>query len=583
MRTTYWSSVGARPLSRRRLLKGSAVAGVGLAGVGLVGCGDDDDDPEPTATASTGGQTPVASPTTAVKVPVQGGTYRERSAAGISAFEPYSNLSYSAQQHWGFMSNRVLRFAYGPEYSPNDNTLAPDIASAMPEQPDPLTIVVPIREGVKFHNVPPANGRAMTAEDVAWSMNRYKAIGQRKSDYDIYESIEATDDKTVTIKLKRVTASGINTLGDNKLMWVLAKEAATDAAMSNQSPFLGVGPFIWEKYEPDVLIAMNRNPDYWEGDGKPYFDRVEIAIIPQEATYDAQFRAGQITQITVPEKDRYADLQKVDGVQELTYATISGQWKEFSFDKPPFDNPMVRQALSMAIDRDEHPTARGSIDYGWHTQLWGVGYTPWFIDPKSSDFGENAKYYEYNPTEAKAMLGAAGFTDSSPLEFTHHYTNEYAGEQIAAELMVDQFSRIGVKLNLEQTPYTEWQQKYKVATGAGWRNWDGIMGNRPANFADPTASMNTYWLMGDASRGMQAGKDPDLVTMSAEQDAELDNEARIEKFHEIQRYLGGKQYALTLHSEYDATLWQKDVRNMYPRLNLGRGSEMVAQLWMDKA
>jgi len=576
--------VGTRQLSRRRLLKGSAVAGIGLAGVGLVGCGDDDDDePQPTATTGGGGQTPAATATPAAMVPKQGGTYRERSAAGISAFEPYSNLSYSAQQHWGFMTNRILRFAYGPDYLPNDDTLAPDIASAMPEQPDPLTIVVPIREGVKFHNVAPVNGRAMTAEDVAWSMRRYQAIGQRKSDYANYASIEATDDKTVTIKLNKPSASSLNTLGDNKLMWVLAKEAATEEAMSNQSPFIGVGPFIWEKYETDVQIALNRNPDYWEGDGKPYFERVEISVIPQEATYDAQFRAGQLNHITVPEKDRYDDLMKVSGVKDLVYPELAGQWKEFSFDRPPFDNIDVRRALSMAIDRDEHPAARGSIDYAWHSQLFGVGRTPWFLGPKNADFGENAKYYEYNPTEAKAMLAAAGFDDNNKLEFSHHYTPEYAGEQIAAELLVDQFSRIGVKLNLEQLPYTEWQQKYKVATGAGWRVWEGIMGNRPATFADPSADMNTYWLMGDASRGMQAGKDPKLVEMNTAQDLELDREARIELFHEMQRYLGGQQYALTLHTESNATIWGEHLQNMYPRLNLGRGSEMVAQLWLDNA
>jgi len=585
----YWPSAGRRKVSRRRVLKSSVVAAVGAAGFGVARLGHGfpglADQPVESRSAQ---QSPSHSRLIVPQVardgvaPTsrRGGTYRERSAAGISAFEPYQNLSYSAQQHWGFMTNRILRFAYGPGYFPNDNTLAPDIASAMPEQPDPLTIVVPIREGVKFHNIAPVNGRPMMAEDIAWSMNRYKSIGQRKSDYDVYESIEATDDKTVVLKLSRQSASAINTLGDDKLMWVLAKEAATDDAMSKKSPFVGVGPFIFREYETDVLVTLDRNPDYWEGDGKPYFDRVEIAVIPWEVTWDAQFRAGQITHVTVPEKDRYTELKKVVGVQDLTYPAISGQWKEFSH-RPPFDNPLVRQALTSAIDRDEHPAARGSIDYAWHSHTFGVGYMPWFLDPKSSDFGENGRYFDYNPTEAKAMLSAAGFNAQHPLQFEFRYTDAYSGEQLAAELMVDQLARVGVKMILFQYPYIEWQQQFKVPTGAGWRNWNGLIGNRPATFADPTASMNTYWLMGDSSRGMQGFHDPDLVAMNAAQDMELDIEARIEKVHDIQRYLGGTQYAIPLHSEFNATLWRKSLQNMYPRLSVGRGSEMVAQLWLD--
>src|SRR5688572_10690061 len=117
-RSNYWQSLQQRPLSRRRVLKGSAVAGVGLTGVGLVGCGDDDDDAGTTPGATTpAGTTPSGSPATPGQ-PVQGGIYRERSIAAPSAWDPYLNSSYSAQQHWGHMTNRILRYAYGPDYLP---------------------------------------------------------------------------------------------------------------------------------------------------------------------------------------------------------------------------------------------------------------------------------------------------------------------------------------------------------------------------------------------------------------------------------------------------------------------------------
>src|SRR5690606_3588723 len=107
-RRGYWDAANRR-VSRRGVLRGGAVGTAGVAGFALVGCGDDDDDDGGSATpggdSTPGGQTPAASPTQGVSQPKSGGVYRERSIAGISAYEPYSNLSYSAQQHWGYMTN----------------------------------------------------------------------------------------------------------------------------------------------------------------------------------------------------------------------------------------------------------------------------------------------------------------------------------------------------------------------------------------------------------------------------------------------------------------------------------------------
>lgn len=585
-RTNYWQSLANRNLSRRRLLKGSAIAGVGLAGVGLVGCGGDDDDAEPTSGASTpGGSTPGASATAAVSQPRPGGTYRERSIAAPSAWDPYLNSSYSAQQHWGHMTNKLLRYAYGPEYMPNDTTLAPDIASALPEQPDPLTMVIPIREGVKFHNVAPVNGRAMTAEDVKWSFDRYLSMGQQKSAYGAIQSVEATDAKTITLKLKKPAASLYQTLGDPKLMWVLAREAVGEAEIGPTSPFVGVGPFMFEKYETEVQMSFVRNPDYWEGEGKPYFDRLEMAIIPQEPTLDAQFRSDQMTWVTVQDKERLEALTK--GVKDagvLNYLAQGMQVKEFALDRPPFNNPMVRRALNLAVDRDEIPQALGSIDYAWHTHAFPASYTPFFLDPKSPEFGENGKNFAYNPAEAKKLLEAAGFTDKKPLKFNHIYTSEYAGEQLTAELLVDQFSRVGVEMTLEQYAYTDYQQKFKVKDSSSFRNWDGLIGNRPASFADPAGYFTTYWNP-NSTRSMQKWEDPKLQSMFDASEAELDREARVEQFHEMQRHMHSDDVlnVITIHTEGNATIWQPYVQNMYPRLNYARGAEMIAQLWFDKA
>jgi len=479
------------------------------------------------------------------------------------------------------MTNRVLRYAYGPEYLPNDLTLEPDLASGMPEQPDQTTVVVKLRDNVKFHNKPPANGRQMTAEDVRFSIQRYISLGASKAAYAAIESMEVTDDTTLTIKLARPTASIISTLGDGTLAWILAKEAAGEVAMTPESTFLGTGPYMFERYDTEVVMTFVRNPDYFEGDGKPYIERVETAIIPEVATYDAQFRSGQLTFATVDERERLEDLEKVSNVSSLSYPATGMPQFEFAQHVPPFDNPDVRRALAIAIDRHEHAEAIGVIDYKLCTHAFPASYSPYYLDPESSDFGENAKWFQRNLTEAKALLSAAGYPDG--LEFTHNFTPQYANYQLMAELMVDQLAEIGVKVTVKSWPYTEWQQRFKVSTGAEWRTWTGMQANAPATFPDPSGYFQVYWLGDDSTRSMYSFKDPELLAMYEDQDATFDLEDRIEKLFDIQRYMAFQSRALSFHSGFSATLWPDNLKNMYPRLSYGRGSETVAQVWFDKS
>jgi peptide/nickel transport system substrate-binding protein len=441
--------------------------------------------------------------------------------------------------------------------------------------------VVKFRDDVTFHDVAPTNGRKMTAEDVRFSIQRYKDIGASKGGFEAIESMEVTDDHTLTLKLSRATASVIATLGDGTLAWILAKEAAGETEMTAQSTFVGTGPYMFEKYDTEVVMTFVKNPNFFEGDGKPYIERVETAIIPEVATYDAQFRAGQLTLISVEEQDRLEDMQQVPDVETLTYPATGMPQFEFALHVPPFNNPDVRRALSLALDRPQFPDAIGVIDWGLSSHAFPASYSPYYLDPLGPDFGENSKWFKQNLTEAKALLDAAGYGDG--FEFTHNFTPQYANYQLMSELMVDQLAQVGVTVNLRSWPYTEWQQRFKVATGAEWRTWTGMQANAPATFPDPSLYFQVYWLGDDSTRGMYTFKDPELVSMYEDQDRTFDQEERIEKLRDIQRYMAFQMRALNFQSGYSATLWSKNLKNMYPRLSYGRGSETVAQVWFEEA
>jgi peptide/nickel transport system substrate-binding protein len=345
-RNGYWTT--RRTFNRRRLLQGTAVGTIGLVGVGLVGCGGDDDDDDDTPAPGTPGgqQTPAASP--AVGQPIKGGTLRIGENSAPATWDAYVNSSGPAQAFWGHMTNRILRLNVDDKDS---FTLQGDVALSVPEQPDLQTLVIKLRDNVTYQDIEPVNGRKLTADDVAFSIQRYKDIGQQKSQLAAVETIEVTDEHTVTLKLNKPTVGLTAVLGDAKAVWIMAKEVAQEE-IGPQGPFIGTGPFMFEKYDTEVQITYRKNPNYWET-GLPHVDVAERPIIESLVTEIANFRSKNLDHFTATNKDEYEELRAIEGVQEVVLGGSSMQKQEFALHVPPFNNRLVRQALSMAVNRDD--------------------------------------------------------------------------------------------------------------------------------------------------------------------------------------------------------------------------------------
>jgi len=556
------------------LLRGSAVAGIGLAGVGLVGCGDDDDD-DATPTSS-GGQTPSASPTSSVLQPKQGGTFRESTTSPPTAWDPYVNSSFSAQEPYAHFSARLLKYMADEMHGPSDLSVEGDVCESLPEQPDASTMVLKLRQGIKYHDKPPVNGRVMTAEDVKFSLERYKSMGNNKSQLNAITSIDVTDDHTIKLTLGTPTASLISSLADSVLVWLIAPEVGQNEIAATD-PKVGVGPFMFDSYQTDVQMNYVRHPDYFLNP-MPYFDRIERPIITEEATQDSNFRSGNLDRLAVPEKNRVEELLKsVKDSTSLNYFSWSMARIDMAMHQPPFDDIDMRRAMSMSFDRDEIGAALDSLDYKWASHAFGAGYTPWFIDPQSSDFGENAKYFQYNPTEAKAIVDAKY---PGGVEVPYILTPDYAGALVMGEYLADKLAKVGVTLKIESYTYTEYQNKYRAPKTLDERLFSGMIDERFASRADPTGWFLVYHSP-SASRMMMKYSDPEFEQMIADQEVELDLEARVEKVHEIQRHMAGTMAGFPLISEAGADLNQPRLKNFIYKLDVGRTAEGHIKAWLD--
>ena len=159
-RNNYWT----RRVRRRRMLQGAGVGVAGVAAVGLVGCGDDDDDDDGTTvpgaspTNTTEGSTPEATATPVPAGPKRGNARSAQAAKVYDTVDPHRSVASPALVMLNRAQSKLLRFT-----NPNTGEIAADLAETW-ESPDASTVVLNIREGVKWHDVGPgAENPASTA------------------------------------------------------------------------------------------------------------------------------------------------------------------------------------------------------------------------------------------------------------------------------------------------------------------------------------------------------------------------------------------------------------------------------------
>jgi peptide/nickel transport system substrate-binding protein len=160
----------------------------------------------------------------------------------------------------------------------------PELAESW-ENPDDTTFAFHLRDGVTFHN-----GAPLTAADVKFTFDRMIDPATKSvwvSQFDPVASIEATDDRTVTFKLKQPFGPFLATLADSYSVIVPQNAGDLTATM------IGTGPFALAEWTRDVQTVLQANPNYWEA-GLPMVGDLTYRILPDEAARLAAIRTGEI-------------------------------------------------------------------------------------------------------------------------------------------------------------------------------------------------------------------------------------------------------------------------------------------------
>ena len=227
----------------------------------------------------------------------------------------------------------------------SDLELEPALAESWEVSDDGLTYTFTLRDGVTFHN-----GRAMTSEDVVYSYERIMAEetgSPTASRFTQVASVEATDAQTVVFTLAGPFAPFLSNLTN---LTVIPRELVE--AGNVQQEAVGTGPFMLEEWVPDTYVLLRANPDYYR-EGEPGVEALRFNIVPEASTRAAGLRSGEYQLLPDVDPATAETIRGVPGVTLLETQDLAYTLLGLNVSQPPFDDPRVREAINLAINRDE--------------------------------------------------------------------------------------------------------------------------------------------------------------------------------------------------------------------------------------
>ncbi|HKA34120.1 MAG TPA: ABC transporter substrate-binding protein [Candidatus Binatia bacterium] len=321
---------------------------------------------------------------------------------------------------------------------------------------DGLTYTFKIRKGIKFHD-----GSDLTSKDVKATYDKIifppeGVASARQASYGVVKSIEAPDPYTIVFQLKQISASFIANLASPWNFIYKADILAKDPRWYEKN-VMGSGPFVFVEHVPGSYWTGRKNPNYFMKD-RPYLDTFKAIFIRDTAPRVAAVRSGQaLIEFRgfnpAAQEDIVRTLGKEAVVQESPW--ICNLTVTINAEKKPFNDPRVRRALTLAIDRWNASKALSKISL---MKYVGGVFRPGsqFATPESelvkyAGFGKNI---EASRKEARALLKAAGVPDG--FSFTLKNRNVKEPYEVTGIYTIDQWRQIGLNVNhvmQEEGPY----------------------------------------------------------------------------------------------------------------------------------
>ncbi len=497
--------------------------------------------------------------------------YHRDSPASMSILEEATNSTEIPMM--GVFNNLVLYKQDVPQNSLQ--SIVPDLATDWSWNEDGTELTFRLRKGVKWHD-----GHPFTANDVkcTWdlllgrSQEKLRA-NPRKAWYQNLEGVTADGDFTATFHLRRPQPAIIALLASGYAPVYPCHVSPRDM---RQHP-IGTGPFKFVEFKPNEYIKVARNPDYWKS-GRPFLDGIEYTVIPNRSTAILSFIAGKFDmtfpfEVTVPLL-RDVKSQAPQAICELGPANAHANLI-INRDSPPFDNPQMRRALALALDRkafiDILTEGQGDVGGAMQPPPEGV----WGLPP---DMLKALPGYDpdvqKNRAEARGIMEKLGFGSDNRLEVKVSERNIPIFRDPAV-ILIDQLKEIYIDGELDPIETANWFPKIYRKDYTIGLNLTGVGAD------DPDAQFYENYACG-SQRNYTGYCNPDLQKLFDEQSMEADQEKRRRLVWEIDRKLQEDQARPVIYHLRFGTCWQPRVKGLRMMVNSVFNGWRFEDVWLDQ-
>lgn len=414
-----------------------------------------------------------------------------------------------------FSSFRVMEQIYeGLLRFDSNSTLQPALAESFDVSDDGLVYTFNLRPGVTFHD-----GSPFTAQDVKFSFERVldpDTASPQASRINSIDTIDVLSDTQIRFTLKQAFSPFLSALPQ---IFIVPEGFETKVG-NPQVATLGTGPFKLDELGPD-FARLSKNASYWDA-GLPKLDGVIIRQIPEASTLRSALRAGQLDVIfgfgvDVTSAGSFAGLSgfKVTSVPGLSYSLLGIQ-----NERPPFDDVRVRQALSLAVDRE----ALAEIVY------FGRAVVAAPLAASVPEFGplpaSQLPNYTRDIARAKELLKEAG---QENLSFTISPLPTVPEAIKIAEVLQQQFKEVGIETKLDSLDISTWVDNWR---NSNFDTFVSLNGGNP----DPDIHLNRHLVTGGSTNVFKFS-DPEVDTLLANGRQTSNLSDRVDIYNQLQQRL----------------------------------------------
>lgn len=423
-----------------------------------------------------------------------------------------------------------------------DNQFVGDLADSW-KYLDDKTVSFTLKDGVKFQN-----GDPLTSEDVKFSLESQKKSARVGHLVSMIDSVEVVDDTHFIIHLNTPSNALISSLSHSGSA-ILDKtyvEGQLAAGKKIEDAPIGTGPYKFKEWVPGASFTLVKNPDYFDPERSAKNEELVFKIIPEESARTIALENGELDLlVSVPTNDANR-IRENDKLALDESPSTQVEYFTMNMEKPPFDNVLVRQAFSYAINKNDIVTAAINNE--------GVPFDN-YIGSAAIGYYDTVTKYDYNPEKAKELLAQAGL--SGGFTFNCYVATDERAR--SATIIQANLAALGITMNIEQMESSTFYEK----TGKG--EHDACLAGWIAN-AEPDNTYRPLFTSANAGPGGNRSfyKNPEVDALIDDAADNRDKDTVAKDYQTVLKTLSDDAVWVPLYSPTGMLARQKNLQGLTP-------------------